>query len=100
VFSPVGLPAQDIQTQAIEALKNLPIEGEYSVSTPQAPFYPAIEDQLNPIWEHHPEILTFHFGIPSLSLIEKAHSLGIKDPLPFRIRWQDRVKLQKDNKVF
>jgi len=77
VFSPVDLPAQDIQTQAIEALKNLPVEGEYSVSTPQAPFYPAIEDQLNPIWEHRPEILTFHFGVPSLSLIEKAHSLGI-----------------------
>jgi len=77
VFSPVDLPAQSIQMQAIEALKNLPIEGEYSVVTPQAPFYPAIEDQLHPIWEHRPEILTFHFGIPSLSLLEKAHSLGI-----------------------
>ncbi len=77
VFSPVDLPSQAIQTQAIEALKNLPVAGEYSVSTPQAPFYPAIEDQLNPIWTHRPEILTFHFGVPSLSLIEKAHSLGI-----------------------
>jgi nitronate monooxygenase len=77
VFSPVDLPSQAIQTQAIEALKNLPVEGDYLVSTPQAPFYSAIEDQLNPIWAHRPEILTFHFGVPPLSLIEKAHSLGI-----------------------
>jgi nitronate monooxygenase len=77
VFNPVDLPAQAIQTQAIEALKNLPLKGAYSVSTPHAPFYPALEDQLNAIWTHRPEILTFHFGIPSLSLIEKAHSLGI-----------------------
>jgi nitronate monooxygenase len=77
VFSPVDLPSQTIQEQAIEALKNLPIEGEYSLSMPQAPFYPDLEKQLNPVWEHRPEILTFHFGIPSPSIIEKAHALGI-----------------------
>ena len=77
VFSPVDLPAQAIQEQAIDALKNLPIEGEYSLSIPQAPFYPDLEEQLNPVWEHCPKILTFHFGIPSLSIMEKAHSLGI-----------------------
>jgi len=77
VFSPVDLPAQAIQEKAIEALKNLPIKGEYSLSIPQAPFYPDLGEQLNPVWEHCPEILTFHFGIPSLSIIEKAHSLGI-----------------------
>ena len=77
LFSPVDLPAQAIQEKAIEALKNLPITGEYAVSIPQAPFYPDIEEQLNPVWEHCPEILTFHFGIPPLSLIEKAHSLRI-----------------------
>ena len=77
VFSPVDLPAQAIQQQAIEALTNLSIEGEYSLSIPQAPFYPDIEEQLKPVWEHCPEILTFHFGIPPLSVIEKAHALGI-----------------------
>ena len=77
VFSPVDLPAHAIQEKAIKALRNLPIEGEYSVSIPQAPFYPDIEEQLQPVWEHCPEILTFHFGIPSLSAIEMAHSLGI-----------------------
>jgi nitronate monooxygenase len=77
VFSPVDLPAQTIQEQAIEVLKSLPIEGEYSLSIPQAPFYPDLEEQLNPVWEHCPQILTFHFGIPAPSIIEKAHALGI-----------------------
>ena len=77
VFCPVDLPEQAIQEKAIEAIKNLPIEGEYLVSIPETPFYPDIEEQLNPVWQHCPEILTFHFGIPSLSVIEKAHSLGI-----------------------
>ena len=77
VFSLVDLPAQAIQEKAIQAIKNLPIESDYSVSIPQAPFYPDIEEQLNPVWKHCPAILTFHFGIPSLSIIEKAHSLGI-----------------------
>lgn len=77
VFSPVNLPAQTVQQQAIDALKNLPLEGEYSLSIPQAPFYPDLEEQLNPVWEHRPDILTFHFGIPAPSVIEKAHALGI-----------------------
>lgn len=77
VFSPVSLPSQSIQDQAVEALKNLSINGEYSITIPQAPFFPDIEEQLQPVWEHRPEILTFHLGIPSLSIIEKAHSLGI-----------------------
>ena len=77
VFSPVDLPAQAIQQQAIEALTKLPIQGEYSLSIPQAPFYPDIEEQLKPVWEHCPDILTFHFGVPAPSVIEKAHALGI-----------------------
>jgi nitronate monooxygenase len=76
-FGEVELPLQDIQTQALEALKNLPIEGDYSVSIPQEPYYLCLEEQLNSIWMHRPDILTFHFGIPPLSIIEKAHSLGI-----------------------
>ena len=77
VFSTVDLPAQAIQIQAIEALRNLPIEYDCSVSIPQGPFYPDLEVQLNPVWEYCPEIVTFHFGIPPLRVIEKAHSLGI-----------------------
>jgi len=77
IFSPVDLPSKTVQEKALEALKNLALDGEYSVSIPQAPFYPDLGEQLNPVWEHCPEILTFHFGIPSPNIIEKAHSLGI-----------------------
>lgn len=77
VFSPVDLPAQVIQEQALAALKNLPITGEYALSIPQAPFYPDLEEQLKPVWEHCPDILTFHFGIPSQNIMARARSLGI-----------------------
>ncbi|CAN1483770.1 COG2070 Dioxygenases related to 2-nitropropane dioxygenase [Burkholderiaceae bacterium] len=77
VFSPVDLPEQAVQQKAIEALKNLPITGEYALAIPQAPFYPDLEEQLKPVWEHRPDILTFHFGIPSSNIMTRAHSLGI-----------------------
>ena len=77
VFSSVELPTQSIQEQAINVIKNLPIDGAYSVVIPQAPFYPDIEEQLKPVWLHRPEILTFHFGLPPPGVIEKARTLGI-----------------------
>lgn len=77
VFSPVELPEKSVQERAKSALSNLPIDGEYLVSIPQAPYFPSIENQLEPVWEHRPQILTFHFGIPPLRVIEKAHLLGI-----------------------
>ncbi len=77
VFNPVDLPTQALQENALNALKNLPIESEYSLSIPQSPFYPDIDQQLSAVWAHCPEVLTFHLGIPSLSIIEQAHSLGI-----------------------
>ena len=80
VFSPVVLPSEATQVQAMAALKDLPLSREESavkVAIPQAPFFPDLEEQLEPVWEHRPAILTFHFGIPKISLIEKAHTLGI-----------------------
>jgi nitronate monooxygenase len=77
VFSPTELPSKEVQSAALEAIKGLPIEGDFAVSIPQEPFFPNIETQLVPIWEHRPEILTFHFGIPTKSVIERARSLGI-----------------------
>ncbi|MEC7489897.1 MAG: nitronate monooxygenase [Pseudomonadota bacterium] len=77
VFKPTHLPARKIQSAAIEALENLPIEGEYSLSIPKEPFHPNLKTQLDPIWIQRPAILTFHFGIPPQTVIEKAHSLGI-----------------------
>jgi nitronate monooxygenase len=77
IFNPVELPEQDIQLKAIDTLKSLPINGEFSVSIPQSPFFPDLNEQLAPVWINRPAILTFHFGIPPLEIIEKAHSLGI-----------------------
>ena len=77
VFSAVELPAHAVQEKALAALKNLPIEGEYSLVIPQAPFYPDLEEQLKPVWEHCPDVLTFHFGVPSPSIMARAHSLRI-----------------------
>jgi nitronate monooxygenase len=66
-----------LQEQALEALKNLPITGEFALSIPQAPFYPDLEEQLKPVWEHCPDVLTFHFGVPSPSIMARARSLRI-----------------------
>ena len=77
VFSAVDLPAEAVRENALEALKNLPIEGAYSLAIPQAPFYPDLEEQLKPVWEHCPDMLTFHFGVPSPSIMIRARLLGI-----------------------
>ena len=77
VFSPVDLPEQAVQQKALEALKNLPLSGEYSLTIPRAPFYPDLDEQLKPVWEHCPDLLTFHFGVPSPSILARAQSLGI-----------------------
>ena len=77
VFQPVDLPSVQIQNEAIRALTSLPHANEFSAEIPSAPFYPDLEQQLAPIWAHRPAILTFHFGVPSSSVIEHAHALGM-----------------------
>lgn len=80
VFTPVALPASDIRQHAITALQNLPIASQAfaaDLKFPGEPFYPDIHEQLVPVWEHKPDMLTFHFGIPDASVVEKAHALGI-----------------------
>jgi len=77
VFREVVLPDADDQLNAVSALKKLPLGDECNICVPSAPFYPALEDQLRPIWDHRPQILTFHFGIPPQACIEHAHALGI-----------------------
>ena len=41
-------------------------------------YVPNLEEQLDPIWIHKPEYLTFHFGLPPKHVLKKAHALGIK----------------------
>ena len=77
VFSSARLPSDDIQASAIQALRSLGIGGVQSLSIPAAPFYPNLMDQLEPIWNTRPAILSFHFGLPPDGVIAKAHALGI-----------------------
>ena len=80
VFQPVDLPATEVQQSAQAALQALPIAKD-AFDTPPAipstPFYPELHEQIAPIWQHKPEILTFHFGIPDEAILEQAHALGI-----------------------
>lgn len=77
IFQPVHLPDAQTQAHAVSALQLLHDANEYSVTVPAPPFYPDLAEQLAPVWEHRPDILTFHFGIPPANVIEHAHSVGI-----------------------
>ena len=44
---------------------------------PDKPYFPDLELQLEPIWLHKPQILTFHLGIPPRDVIDRARGLGI-----------------------
>ena len=77
VFSPVRLPSDETQINAMQALRSLGIDGVQSLSIPAEPFYPELMEQLEPIWKARPAILSFHFGLPPDGVIAKAHALGI-----------------------
>jgi len=78
VFKGIELPDKTVQQTCIEALTSLPFNADVEFILPSSPFFPSLADQLGPIWQSRPSILTFHLGIPALSIIEKAKSLGIK----------------------
>jgi len=77
VFSDTQAPPASELESAIEALSRACDSEEINFTMPQAPFFPDVDKQLEPIWEHKPDILTFHLGVPDAHIIEKAHSLGI-----------------------
>jgi nitronate monooxygenase len=77
VFDPVQLPGDQKQKNAMQALRSLGVDGVQSLTIPAEPFYPSLMDQLEPIWNTRPAILSFHFGLPPDGVVEKAHALGI-----------------------
>jgi nitronate monooxygenase len=77
VFSPVRLPSDQTQTNAMQALRSLRVDGAQSLVIPVEPFYPNLMEQLEPVWRARPAILSFHFGLPPDGIIAKAHTLGI-----------------------
>ena len=77
VFRSLPFQADDIQAQAISALRLLNYAKHEIPKGVKEPFFPNLDDQLGPIWQYKPDILTFHFGVPKKSIIEKAKSMGI-----------------------
>ena len=77
VFSPVRLPSELAQVNAMQALRSLGVDGVKSLTVPAEPFYPNLMEQLEPVWRARPAILSFHFGLPPDGVIAKAHALGI-----------------------
>ena len=77
VFGPVAAPSASEFDQAVTALRELPLAATLEFASVTAPYYPPLADQLAPIWDHKPELITFHFGIPDQAIIARAQSLGI-----------------------
>ena len=77
VFSPVRLPNNQTQTNAMQALRSLGVDGAHSLTIPAEPFCPNLMEQLEPVWRARPAILSFHFGLPPDGVIAKARALGI-----------------------
>jgi nitronate monooxygenase len=77
VFSDVNEPAADQYQQAEAAIRALSVVGPFDVQWPTPRFFPDLAAQLEPVWQHRPEVLTFHFGIPNDAIIQRAHELDI-----------------------
>ena len=75
IFPETKLPSNNELIEAIAVLKSLPLKAEYTI--PSKPFFSSLDQQLEPIWKHKPQLLTFHFGLPPKYIIEKAHAYGI-----------------------
>jgi nitronate monooxygenase len=77
VFEEPIMPNLEQQQLALHDLQSVIGDWEIQTSLPSSPYIPNLEEMLEPIWEHQPEVLTFHFGIPPKQVIEKAHTLNI-----------------------
>lgn len=77
IFSEVDAPSKKDYKIATDLLEGLPLYAPISSQYLPSPFFPALEDQLEPIWQHKPKFLTFHLGLPSGHILQKAQSLGI-----------------------
>jgi nitronate monooxygenase len=67
------------EVEATNALKDLPFckENDIKFEIPRKPYFPDLMTQLEPIWKFKPQLLSFHFGIPSSEVLSQAKRLGI-----------------------
>ena len=78
VFKPVELPELTFQNEAIKAISTLSFKEKFEINVPNKPFYIDLDTQIEATLKNFPSIITFHLGIPSLNIIEKIKSMGIK----------------------
>ena len=77
LFESVQPPDASTIEMALQELKNFPSEQSFKLPVPKAPYFHELEQQLEAVWANPPEILTFHFGIPSNAFIQFAHDRDI-----------------------
>jgi nitronate monooxygenase len=77
IFSEPHTPSNKDCKIAIDVLESLPLAAAISYQPSSAPFFPSLEYQLEPVWKHKPEFLTFHFGLPAKHILQRAQSLGM-----------------------
>ncbi len=77
VFPEVSAPQPERVEAALQALNALPVDRRWDGSALTHPYVPDLSTQLEPVWQQRPAMVTFHFGIPPMAIIEKAHALGI-----------------------
>ena len=77
VFSEQDTPTDKDYKTANEVLKNLPLAASIPPQRLSPPFFPSLDHQIEPIWKHKPEFLTFHFGLPPVHILHRAQSLGM-----------------------
>ena len=78
VFKPVKLPDKEVQEEALKAVESLSLIEKYDINIPKEPFYYDLESQIEATLKNLPSIITFHLGIPSIDIIKKIQSFGIK----------------------
>lgn len=77
VFQESFLPSASECESALRDLNDILSPLGISAELPKQPFIPNLDAMLEPIWIERPEVLSFHFGLPSSGVVDKAHSLGI-----------------------
>ena len=77
VFPEVPSPPPERVEAALRSLNALPVDRRWDGSALTLPYVPDLSTQLEPVWQQRPAMVTFHFGIPPVAIIEKAHALGI-----------------------
>lgn len=62
-----------------QVLKHLKLYPHVDKQTylPVTPYVPNLKNQMEPIWESRPAVLTFHFGIPPKSILNMAKEYNI-----------------------